>query len=167
MKKVLLFIFFMNLFLLPSLSVTNSSLSGLEVENPNKLGYLVEDLSQDGLNIGLSKEDIETKIKLKFRQYNIEPTELSGDIHNYLYVNVNVVGENIVAFNVTIDFERLVRFNVYNITYTHYGAATYNRSFTGVVGANSANDAVMNSLDKLLDNFVSNYLDVNSSRMKK
>ncbi len=166
MKKILFLLFLSAMLILPSSSATVNSKNGLEVANPNRLGIYIEDLDQHAISIGLSKDDITARVKAKLSQSNIK-AETNSAKKAYLYVNINTFGAPLTSFNIYVSFDRNVRFDAGDDTYTSYGAHTYFKGFTGIAESNKAAGLILQALDGLLDQFISDYTDANIARMRK
>jgi hypothetical protein len=102
MKTILKLLFFI---VLISTITFSQSKDGLKVTNPQKIEYLIADISPDGKSIGLTKERLSSKLELSMRIAKIKPIKLEKGIDGCLYVNINVVGR---AFSITLEYHRFV-----------------------------------------------------------
>lgn len=130
----------------------NFTATGLEVENHQEFDVVVEGLSQDALNIGLTESRIRSRVNLRLRQVGLR---INPDISEYLYIRINVIG---ISYSVDISFTRRVSFLVGDIEH-RTSANVYDKLMTGTHGRNS--EFIISSLDQLLDIFLSDYLDAN------
>lgn len=128
------------------------SLTGLEIGNHKEVYVLVEDLSQSALDIGLTESKIKSRVNVRLRQVGLRPVDQRA---GYLYINISVVG---AAFSTNLSFYRVVNFKVEGVEYLAQ-AIIYRQVTTGTHGRDS--EYIISSLDRLLDQFLSDYLDAN------
>lgn len=132
---------------------TISSDNGLEVENHESVTIILEQLNQDALNIGLSRDRIMSRARIRLRQLGLEQGKFTT--HGYLYIRATVVGS---SFALELNYNREVNFEVEDNLYRRT-ATVYNK---GVVGTHNRNpEFIISSLDGLFDQFLSDYLDAN------
>jgi hypothetical protein len=128
--------------------------TGLEWDG-NEMRVLVEDLTADAGKIGLTGEQIKTKCEVRLRQAGLNPTD-GGD--RLLYVNVNVVGR---GFNIRLAIGRPVHYATSRGTFLIV-AHTWDASTAGThIGEPKF---ILSQLDLLLDQFIAEFLKVNSSK---
>jgi hypothetical protein len=137
------------------------SRTGLEANNPKRLDILIEELTKEAYDIGLTTEKLRTKCELRLRQAGIEPIDSLGS-STYLYLNCNIVG---AAYNIFLSLNRRVKFEVGDKTYNKDACSTWTSGTTGTHGWNGNN--LIGELDNLLDLFLNDYLKANPSVVKK
>lgn len=116
---------------------------------------IVEDLSQDAAQIGLTKNSIETLVRSRLRAARIYTENYIGQ---HLYVNVNVVGP---AFNVHLAFSKLLKDA---FTQEVYKAATWYKGSTGTHGRD--HQYIKGAISEFTDQFIDEYLRVNADHCK-
>jgi hypothetical protein len=167
MKRAIFTVLLLSMLVSPSFSAIFSK-TGMEVANPNQIGYLIEELDQTALDLGLTKDDIATKVKQKMWQYNIEPMDpLKAE--GYFYININVVGSTTASYHVDIEFIRPVTFKMKGTAYTTT-ASTHRQAVSGIksgVTTSEVADYIMNSLDNQLDIIAEDFVHTNAIRMKR
>ncbi len=127
--------------------------NGLEVEDHEAITVVVENLTQDALDIGLTRSGIESRVNVRLRQVRLKPTnEATGKT---LYINVYVTG---VLARINLNFKRTVLFNAGDEFYYMF-ASVYDRGNAGIHGKDI--DFIISGLDRFLDQFISDYLDAN------
>lgn len=136
-------------------SAQNASVgTGLEVENHDSVRVVIEDLSKDAADIGLTKERLRTRAELRLRQARFRPDRQAGT--EYVYVRVNVVGS---AFSVRVEFRRTLSYTVSQVI-RQISATTWDHGGVGAHGGSS--EYVVQSLDASLDAFLNDYLAANA-----
>jgi len=89
-------------------SVTYGEAKPLKVPttlSPQRIKVVVEGLSNDAREWGLSKSLIQSKVEQTLLGFNLEPSDDEPYLKGYLYVNVSLVGS---AYNVAVVYERPV-----------------------------------------------------------
>lgn len=133
-------------------SQTYQAGTGLEWDG-NEIRVLVEDLTADAGKIGLSGDQIKAKCEVRLRQAGLKPAD-GGD--RLLYVNVNVIGR---GFNIRLAIGRPVQYATSRGTFLIV-AHTWDASTAGThIGEAKF---ILSQLDLLLDQFVAEFLKVNS-----
>ena len=137
---------------------------GLETDNYRAIEVLIESPPQSILNIGLTKERIQTRVEVRLRSLGISPDleyePLEND-YKRLYVHINGAGN---AFNVTFEFSRYLPYFVRDpdgegFLAREVRAITWNTGTTGTHGGNAT--FVLGELDADLDQFLNVYLEAN------
>lgn len=140
------------------LSKAEESKTGLEVINPKEIKFVVENLTVEARNIGLTRRMIITKCELKSRQLGIEPITNDKDnlsIRPYLYINIGI-GPS--AFIINLQFWRTVLFFSGSTKY-RIQAITWNKSTGGIHGNNSK--FILDQIDELLEEFFNDFFKAN------
>ncbi len=139
----------------PAAAHTRSD-NGLETANYKCVAVVIEGLDADAGEIGLTKDRIQTRVKLRLRSAGLTPGNDFSKNRTALHVNVNVIGD---AFSIAVEYKRWVEFTTGNRRYRHV-AITWD---SGTTGTHSRTGAafIMNSLDRQLDKFLNAYLKVN------
>ena len=103
--------------------------NGVEVVDPNRLEYVVEQVSQDGRRLGISKEQIQQIVEQRLRHAGIIPVngEAAGTVDPYVYVRIVVSGK---GFNIRVEFSRPVVYEVDGHLLTSFGVL-WSDSITG------------------------------------
>lgn len=154
MKTLLLFVIVVLLSAVPSYGQT-SSLTGLETANHKEIQIVIEDLRQYALDVGITEDAIRSKINLRLRQFGLRPSITESTDSGYLYINLNKL---VQSYNLELSYIRNVIFEVENVQYITFGARVYTISNAGFPGTYNQ---IMDVLDRLLDQFISDYLDAN------
>lgn len=135
------------------------NLNGLKVDDHENITILIEELTVDAQDIGLTRSRLRSRTEIRFRQVGLRPNEDVGDAFHY-YINVNVVGP---AFNISAKFNRPLFFWGENsdgdTRLLRTAGTTYERSILGTHGGNP--EYIIGALDQILDDFISKYLQVN------
>jgi hypothetical protein len=167
MKRTVLFLLLFAALIYPC-SCAIFSKTGMEVATPNQIGYLIEDLDQTAIDLGLSKDDISAVIKQKLWQYNIQPMDpLKAE--GYFYVNMNIVGSTTASYHIDIEFIRPVMYKVKGVNYTKT-ASMHTQAVSGIkTGVTTAEvaDYIMKSLDNQMDIITEDFVHANTARMKR
>lgn len=127
------------------------SSSGLEVTNYKELHYEV--YIQGKAIAGVTENRVETKIKLRLMQSGISNSEITSP---RLEVTFLFVGQ---AFSISAELCRWIDFTANNKKYLGVGS-TWQESMIGTHGNNAS--FVMDWLDQILDQFLVEYLEVNT-----
>ncbi|MGD0626389.1 MAG: hypothetical protein ABSB32_16930 [Thermodesulfobacteriota bacterium] len=157
--KKIFFIFFSILLVVLSFKQSSAqqwSLNGLETSDYRKVVVVIENLSEDAINIGLTQERIRTKCELRLRQAGLEPLSRLNEKSECLYINIHVVG---FAYHISLEFRRLIYFDAGMISYRTV-SATWKIGATGTHGRDP--ESIIQGLDGRLDNFLNEYLKANS-----
>ena len=113
---------------------------------------LVERLSSDEADIGLTEARIQTAAEARLRSARIYDDSVRSP---YLYIQVTVVGR---AFNFDISFKK----RLYDpVTDRRASATTWNLGGTGTHGGDAG--YVLRALSEFVDTFVLDYLRVNEA----
>ena len=128
--------------------------SGLEVSDYRRLRIYVEELPANTEVACLTKRELQTKCELRLRQAGIEPV---ADKDEYLSVKVDLVRG---AYAMSVRLVRPILFRTNEIVYRKPGAGTWKREIVGYHGGNAR--YIIEGLDSLLDDFISEYLKANS-----
>ena len=128
--------------------------NGLEVDNHEEVQVIIENLSPAALNIGLTKDRIESRVNIRLRQVNLRPVT-DSDRLSHLYINFTVIDQ---SYNIQLNFVRVVSYNAGDVEY-YTPASVYSRLFSGIYPQNS--EDIISGLDQLLDVFISAYLNAN------
>jgi hypothetical protein len=136
-----------------------SSKSGLEVSTADSMPVIVEQLSNDGEKLGLTREKIEARVNSVLRKNGLKPIDESADegFSYYYYVNVNVVS---VAIAIEVDFNRHVRFNDGINERIKFGASTWSRGMLSTCRSCSA-ASILDKVSELTEVFVNEFLKAN------
>ena len=125
------------------------------------IGLVVEDLPQDAIQIGLTKNSIETLVRSRLRAARIyDPDAGESALGPYLYVNVNVVGP---AFNAGLELRKKVSdplsgWSFHAPTWEQGGAGTHGRA---------SSQFILGALSQYTDEFIDEYLRVNEKACGK
>lgn len=119
------------------LTGTSMADTGVELPKNSPIPIVVEQLSKDALDIGLTEDLIRSKVELQFRRNGIQPA--AGDPKSiakgyFVYVRVSVAKS---VFALDIGFHRNVTYTVLGQDYST-GATTYDKSAIGVHGGDSS-----------------------------
>lgn len=169
-REIILVLFLAFLFLAAGFQTSNAqaqktpdhpfrfSRSGLETINPQKMVLLIEfDEYTDEFvkSIGMTEEMVRKDCELRLTQAGIEI--LSGfQRPEYLHVNVTI---RYRSFQIWIQFDRPVLFDVGDLKYMKYGAKTWQKTTLGQHGY--APDYIMERLGNLMDEFIAEYTKIN------
>lgn len=131
--------------------------SGVEVVNAKRLEYVVEELSEDGRRLGITKEQIRRKIEQRLREAGITPVdgETAGTTDPFVYVRVAIGGQ---GFNIRVEFSRLVSYEVNGRLLKTFGVMWSN----SITGYSADANVVMTSIDRPVGRFVDEFLKVNN-----
>lgn len=135
--------------------------SGVEVTDPGKLEYIVEEVSEDGRRLGITKERIRQKVEKHLRAAGITPLdgETTGTVEPFVYVRVVVGGS---GFNIRVEFSRPVLYAVNGQVLQTFGVM-WSKSITGY----STDGAyVIGAVDGPIERFIDEFLKANSSFRK-
>ena len=134
--------------------------------NCKKISLIVEDLSEDATEIGLTKENIEISVRSRLRGGRMYTEDNWLFLGPYLYVNSHVVGS---AFSLQLHYiQFLVRPELDgSIPETDAGifsrrgfAVTWDTASTGKHGGDS--NYILSSIAGSVDKFIDEYLRVNA-----
>ena len=123
--------------------------------NCEPMMLVVEKLSDDATEIGLTREAVLTTVRSRLRA-----ARLYSDQHfvSGLYVNVNVVSQSV---NVYFGYRKLVRDFASGVDFF---AITWHIGSSGIHSQDSS--FILSSVSQLMDNFIDDYLRVNASACK-
>ena len=134
------------------------------MKNLESLDVLIESFPSDLQSTSLSKRQIENDIQLKLRQNRIEINKESSP---YLYLNINALAINYkngntesYVYHVSLALNQIV-FLGRDVSISDYGATTWSRSFLGYASPLIIEDEIQDSVDKLMNQFLNYYLEVN------
>ena len=116
---------------------------------------------KDNSKLGITKEEIRTKVELRLRQANIRPREDMGSsekMYDIPSLQVSVITVD-SAFNVDIDFVRYVTWALPNGEITGYWHPTWKNGWTGIHLHDRA--YLLSQIDDLMDSFLNAYLKAN------
>ncbi len=113
------------------------------------MNMLVEELSRDSSEIGLTKQDIEIAVRSRLRSARM----YSDDSISYLYVAVNIVAQ---AFDISFFYRKVVRDLSSGETLP---ATTWQIGSTGNHGQSS--EYILSAISQHTDRFIDEYLRVN------
>ena len=130
--------------------------TGLETGGDMRVHVIVESLSEDARQIGLTKQLIQSKVELQLRRNGITPTtiEIGVELGYYLYINVNAVSGSL---GMRVEFRRVISYIVGDKTYG-IPATTWTLGYTGVYS--NAKNVIGWLLDDI-DIFCNEFLSVN------
>jgi hypothetical protein len=129
--------------------------SGLEIDTPERMDVIIEELGEDARSAGLSEDVIRAKVELQLRRNGIIPNAEPEYKDGYLYVRVTISG---VAFSSEVSFKRDVTYVVKGKTYKTI-ATVWEKSGTGIFDRDSAH--LLGLLADYMDMFINAYLKVN------
>ncbi len=147
--------------------------TGLEIADEFlKIPVLVEEIPEHGLELELTREKVYEEVLARLQARGLMPlSSAAADAprNRYVYVNINV-GESI--FNIRVSFERLVYFppdGRPQFSKTPNLLVTYGSTWVKeILGAHDENPRfIMDILGRLVDAFITEYLEVNGKRSKK
>ena len=160
MKKYLLRISIASLYLPFSVSASGENITDYDrfqlFADCSPMTIIVESLKQDATDVGLTKKQIETTVRSRFRAariYNRDATEIA------FYVNVNVVKS---AANISIS---LIKPVIDTHTLQVQVTSTWTRGTLGLHGGNSSR--ILWTLSEEIDDFIDEYLRVNANACNK
>lgn len=124
-----------------------------------KMALVIETLSNDANEIGLTKDAVRTLVRSRMRAARIYDTYQYA--RPWLYINVHVVSR---AFSIAIQFkQRVYRIIVHGEDKTRVRyegtAVTWSNGFTGTHGYDQG--YILQALSRMVDKFIDEYLDVN------
>ncbi len=128
--------------------------SGLEVSDYRRLRIFVEDLPGHTEVPWLTKNKLQTKCEIRLKQAGIEPV---ADKDECLFVKVELVRG---AYAMTLRLTRPVLFKTNERVYRKPGAGTWRRQIIGLHNGNAR--YILEGLESLFDDFISEYLKANS-----
>jgi len=130
--------------------------NGIEVLNPARLEYVVEQVSQDGRRLGITKEQIQHIVEQRLRHAGITPVdgEATGTVDPFVYVRVVVGGK---GFNIRVEFSRPVVYEVDGQLLTTFGVMWSD----SVTGWSTDGDYVMGALDRPMSRFIEEFRKAN------
>ncbi len=114
---------------------------------------VVEGLSDDATDIGLTRDAIEVAVRSRLRAAHIYSEDYAETEFSDLYVNVTVVGR---AFSTNIDYRKVV---LDQATMLNYLAPTWSLGGTGTHGQDS--NFILSYVTQNTDAFLDEYLRVN------
>ena len=135
---------------------------GVEVVNPQRLEYVVEQVSRDGRNLGITKEQIRKIVEERLRAAGITPVdgETAGTVNPYVYVRVVVGGE---GFNIRVEFSRPVVYEVRGELFTSFGVMWSD----SVTGWSTDGNYVVGALDRPMGRFIEEFRKANRLQQSK
>lgn len=125
--------------------------------NCEPISILVEGLSREALNIGLTKESVQNAVESRLRSariYSSNPT-----LHSSLYISVNVSNR---SFSIALEFNKRV-FDLFTKTYGT--AITWSDGGIGTHGNRVG--GILSSLSQLMDDFLVDFLRINDEACRK
>jgi hypothetical protein len=130
--------------------------NGVEVVNPAKLEYVVEQVSQDAQRLGISKEQIRRIVEERLRHAGITPVdgEGAGTVDPYVYVRVVVGGK---GFNIRVEFSRPVVYEVDGQLLTTFGVMWSD----SITGWSTDGNYVIDALDRPMSRFIAEFRKAN------
>lgn len=130
--------------------------NGVEVVNPRRLEYVVEQVSRDGRNLGITKEHIRQIVEERLRAAGITPVdgEASGTVNPFVYVRVVVGGE---GFNIRVEFSRPVVYEVRGELFTSFGVMWSD----SITGWSTDGNYVVGALDRPMGRFIDEFRKAN------
>jgi hypothetical protein len=130
--------------------------SGMEVLRPTSLEYVVEQVSQDGRRLGISKEQIRHVVEQQLRGAGITPVdgEATGTVDPFVYVRVAVGGN---GFNIRVEFSRPVVYEVDGRLLTTFGVMWSD----SITGWSMDGDYVVGALDRPMRRFIEEFRKAN------
>lgn len=157
--KLISYTFFILLILSIQTVSAQSENAGLKIADHENIKTLVESMTEDGLEIGLTENRVQSRTEVRLRQVQLTPiTNVMGS--SFLYVKVSVVGN---AFSIELSFHRRVFFNEdpedYKSDILTASANVYTQGGRGTHGYDS--EYIIEALDTKLDLFISDYLRAN------
>jgi hypothetical protein len=123
------------------------------ISNASSVGVLIEDLTDDGKKLGLSKDIIEARVNAVLRKNGLKPVEATD---HFYYVQVSVYG---VAFAVKVSFVRGVTFND-GIRERFTLADTWERAYLGTYSSQRM-DSILDQVSTLTEQFANEFLKAN------
>jgi hypothetical protein len=132
--------------------------NGLEADSTTSLKVLIEEMSEEAKNIGLTRERIEARVNQSLRKAGITPVSAQAD--DYLYVNVNTLDS---SFSISISFERRIFYRSGGKWFTTIGS-TWHRSGTGiaqVARAARGADYILDRIAEYVEVFCNEFLKAN------
>ena len=138
---------------LPALAQSGGT--GLKVADYKTISYVIEPLSDDAAEIGLTNNRLQTRLELRLRQTGLVPVTAAGE-PTFLYINVNVVGG---AFPIELSFNRTVSFSDAGREYIVQFARVWQTSSAGTHSGHP--EYIVIGVDQRLDRFLNEYLRVN------
>jgi len=138
-----------------AIDIEKHSLKGLE-----GVDVLVEYLSPDAKQIGLTRKQIQTDVELRLRRNNINVSSEFSPCHLYVRMSVmKVKGMPIFVYCVEVGFEQTVM--LVRDPEKRCIATTWSTMALGCVGELRGNNAIRQVLKDKVDEFVNDYLAVN------
>lgn len=131
--------------------------SGLEIDGYKTIRIVVEQTSDDAIEMGLTQDLIQTKVNLQLRRNGITPTSDITKV-GYVYVYVNVIGNGFIC---QVQFERIVtytRSHTSRFTFETFGT-TWDNTVFGTHGGSTR--SVLDCMADSLDLFINAYLETN------
>lgn len=126
------------------------------------LRIVVEPPNWEGLDIGLSMEQLRTAIELKLRLAGIKVVDVKSRTVPYLYLNVLTIGKapGVIAFTLRLSFGQTVILER-NPKIKSIPAETWSAALIATVGSNKATEEVKGDLTAIVDRFINAYHSVN------
>ena len=121
--------------------------------NCQPMALVVEELSSDASDIGLTEESIQVAAESRLRSARLYNSSKRDPYLPYLYISVNVVGE---AFSISLQYHKIV----YDPLSDFNGfATTWKTSGTGTHGGGA--DFILSNVSQYMDEFLVEFLRVN------
>ena len=116
------------------------------------MNLVVESLTSDASDIGLSDEMIQTAVESRLRSARLYRSEVA--FIPYLYVNVHVVGR---SFSITLEYRKIL----YDADFAHASGAatTWKLRSVGTHGGDAA--YIVSAVSQDMDKFIVEFLRVN------
>ena len=130
------------------------------LKNLKAIDVVVEGVSSEGRQTGLTTDQIETDVELQLRKVGITIDE---SVSEYLYVNANIMklesrDSYIYGISVAVWQPAYLRRDSSILT---FGAATWDKSTVGITPGNFAKNNIREAIRELVDQFLNDYLSVN------
>jgi hypothetical protein len=144
---------------------TVSPTSGLEVSDASTVPVVIDDLTDNDTQLGLSQDIIEARVNAVLRRNGLKPVEVTreGEDHSY-HVHVAVVGD---SYMIHAEFYRVVTFNdgvrerrIIASTWARLYHGTWNQLPTGRFKG-SAVDSILKQISEFTEVFANEFLKAN------
>lgn len=122
--------------------------------NCSLVGLVVEGITDDGIDIGLSEDMVTTTVRSRMRASGMF-TEVRTNNQPFVYININVVGN---AFSTRLEFRKRAK----DVNQNGRGySSTWDRQYTGTHGQDAG--YIISSLSLITDQFIDEYFEVNQA----
>ena len=132
--------------------------NGLEVDSTTSLKVLIEEMSEEAKNIGLTYERIEARVNQSLRKAGItpesKPFEVSGR-NGAVYLNVAFVAKD--CFRISLFFARPVFYRKGDKWFTNIG----NTWHSGKTGIAHGPDYILDGIAEMVEVFCNEFLKAN------